>query len=322
MKQNTLSHHLADLTASGLVQVTRRRPVALLRRRSRHDRRLDRLPRARCGSRAARSPCPLALCPKGRRPMDPNIPDTDFDVLFICSGNSARSIFAEALLRDLGKGKFQAFSAGTRPNTELNPFALEILKRNGHDTSGLAVQAHLGVPAARRDRDGFRLHRLRHGGGRGMPALARPAHHRPLGLARPGESHGNGRRKGAWSLPRPTLRSAAPDHGLCRTAFRVASAGCRCNPVSMPSALTHKQRPDPHDPYRPQRPWPHRKACPARPDRHGCRGRDRAAERSRRRCRTARPADGIRLRPWPLAHAGRARRRGAGPERPDHPADA
>lgn len=69
--------------------------------------------------------------------MDRTTPDTDFDVLFICSGNSARSIFAEALLRDLGKGKFQAFSAGTRPNSELNPFALDILKRNGHDTSGL-----------------------------------------------------------------------------------------------------------------------------------------------------------------------------------------
>ena len=63
--------------------------------------------------------------------------DTDFNVLFICSGNSARSIFAEALLRDLGKGRFHAFSAGTRPNTELNPFAIEILGRNGHDTAGL-----------------------------------------------------------------------------------------------------------------------------------------------------------------------------------------
>ena len=66
--------------------------------------------------------------------------DTDFDVLFICSGNSARSIFAEVLLRDLGQGKFQSFSAGTRPNTELNPFALEVLRRNGHDISGLRAK--------------------------------------------------------------------------------------------------------------------------------------------------------------------------------------
>ena len=63
--------------------------------------------------------------------------DSNFHALFICSGNSARSIFAEALLRDLGRGKFQAFSAGTRPNTELNPFALEVLKRNGHDVTDL-----------------------------------------------------------------------------------------------------------------------------------------------------------------------------------------
>ena len=55
-------------------------------------------------------------------------------------------IFAEALLRDLGQEKFQAFSAGSRPNTQLNTFALEVLKRNGHDigdlrskTSGRAV---------------------------------------------------------------------------------------------------------------------------------------------------------------------------------------
>ena len=137
MKQNTLSHHLADLTASGLVQVTR------VGRSLYYAVDLDTtegligylaldVGRARPDLLA-----PLLSAPKDAAQMDPNIPDTDFDVLFICSGNSARSIFAEALLRDLGKGKFQAFSAGTRPNTELNPFALEILKRNGHDTSGL-----------------------------------------------------------------------------------------------------------------------------------------------------------------------------------------
>ncbi len=66
-----------------------------------------------------------------------DITATGFNVLFICSGNSARSIFAEALLRDIGGAKFRAFSAGTRPNTRLNPFALEVLKRNGHDVAGL-----------------------------------------------------------------------------------------------------------------------------------------------------------------------------------------
>ncbi|QYZ70065.1 metalloregulator ArsR/SmtB family transcription factor [Neotabrizicola shimadae] len=132
LKPNTLSHHLADLGAAGLVQVERQgrsllysvdleRAEALIGYLA-----LD-VGRAR----------PDLLAPLLGYRKDPDMLDTDFDVLFICSGNSARSIFAEALLRDLGKGKFQAFSAGTRPNTELNPFALEVLKRNGHDISGL-----------------------------------------------------------------------------------------------------------------------------------------------------------------------------------------
>ncbi len=63
-----------------------------------------------------------------------------FNVLFICSGNSARSIFAEALLRDLAPAKFHAFSAGTKPNTQLNPFALEVLARNGHAVDDLRAK--------------------------------------------------------------------------------------------------------------------------------------------------------------------------------------
>jgi protein-tyrosine-phosphatase len=76
--------------------------------------------------------------------------DTDFDVLFICSGNSARSIMAEALLRDLGRGKFRSHSAGTRPNSTLNPFALDVLERNGHDTGGLRAKhiSEFQVPGA------------------------------------------------------------------------------------------------------------------------------------------------------------------------------
>lgn len=137
LRQNTLSHHLADLVASGLVRVTR------VGRSLYYAVDLD-MTEALIGYLAldvgrARPDLlvPLLSAPKDSVHMDRTIPDTDFDVLFLCSGNSARSIFAEALLRDLGKGKFQAFSAGTRPNSALNPFALEILKRNGHDVAGL-----------------------------------------------------------------------------------------------------------------------------------------------------------------------------------------
>lgn len=66
-----------------------------------------------------------------------------YHVLFICTGNSARSIFAEALLRDLGGEKFVAHSAGIAPKSELNPTVLEILERNGHSPDGLRSQ-HVG----------------------------------------------------------------------------------------------------------------------------------------------------------------------------------
>jgi ArsR family transcriptional regulator, arsenate/arsenite/antimonite-responsive transcriptional repressor / arsenate reductase (thioredoxin) len=131
LKPNTLSHHLADLTASGLVGV-RREGRSLF-----YAVDLD-AAEALIGYLAldvGRARPDLLASLTSRK--DAAMRDTDFDVLFICSGNSARSIFAEALLRDLGKGKFQAFSAGYSPNSQLNPFALEVLERNGHDTSGL-----------------------------------------------------------------------------------------------------------------------------------------------------------------------------------------
>ena len=132
LKQNTLSHHLADLTASGLVNVTRQgRSLFYSVDLDTAEELIGYL--ALDVGRARPDLLATLLCAQ----KDAAMRDTDFDVLFICSGNSARSIFAEALLRDLGKGKFQAFSAGTRPNSELNPFALEILKRNGHDTADL-----------------------------------------------------------------------------------------------------------------------------------------------------------------------------------------
>ena len=62
------------------------------------------------------------------------MPDKLFNVLFLCTGNSARSILAEAILQREGIGKFNAFSAGSHPKGEVHPYALDLLKQLNHST--------------------------------------------------------------------------------------------------------------------------------------------------------------------------------------------
>ena len=74
--------------------------------------------------------------------------DKPYNVLFLCTGNSARSIIAECILNREGAGKFKAFSAGSNPNGEVHPYALDILQLQNFSTDGLRSKSwyEFGAP--------------------------------------------------------------------------------------------------------------------------------------------------------------------------------
>lgn len=67
--------------------------------------------------------------------------DTSFNVLFLCTGNSARSILAEAILNRAGGGRFRAFSAGSHPKGAVHPLALELLASRQYPVGGLGSKS-------------------------------------------------------------------------------------------------------------------------------------------------------------------------------------
>jgi protein-tyrosine-phosphatase len=64
-----------------------------------------------------------------------------YNVLFLCTGNSARSIIAEAILNKLGNGRFRAYSAGSRPKGTVNAHTFKLLQDLGYETSGLRLKS-------------------------------------------------------------------------------------------------------------------------------------------------------------------------------------
>jgi protein-tyrosine-phosphatase len=78
--------------------------------------------------------------------------DKVYNVLFLCTGNSARSIIAEKLIERFGRGRFRGFSAGSHPAGQVNPLAIELLRRNNYATEGLRSKdwSEFAVPGAPR----------------------------------------------------------------------------------------------------------------------------------------------------------------------------
>jgi arsenate reductase len=137
LKASTLSAYLSALSQAGLVcqervGTSRRYQVAMTEVR----RTFDYLLLDCC--RGRRKFCSPVSFPSatGNQLMS----DRKYKVLFICTGNSARSIFAESILRKEAGDRFEAYSAGTRPRSELNPFALDVLQQKGHDISVLRAK--------------------------------------------------------------------------------------------------------------------------------------------------------------------------------------
>ncbi|WOH80569.1 arsenate reductase ArsC [Bradyrhizobium sp. BEA-2-5] len=73
--------------------------------------------------------------------------DRVYNVLFLCTGNSARSVLAESIMRKDGRGRFCSFSAGSQPKGRINPFALKVLERENYPTDGMRSKSWLEFAA-------------------------------------------------------------------------------------------------------------------------------------------------------------------------------
>jgi ArsR family transcriptional regulator, arsenate/arsenite/antimonite-responsive transcriptional repressor / arsenate reductase (thioredoxin) len=141
LKPSTLSVYLAALERAGLI-VSKRDGKSILYRIDLNEvGQLIAYLVADCCRGRPELCLPLAAGALQRLEGETPVGDRPFNVLFICTGNSARSIMAESILRKDGVGSFRAYSAGSRPKGAVNPFALKVLQSYGYPVDGLASKS-------------------------------------------------------------------------------------------------------------------------------------------------------------------------------------
>ena len=176
------------------------------------------------------------------------MPDRVCNVLFLCTGNTARSILAEGILRKDGAGRFNAFSGGSQPKGSRQPARDQGARCAGLSHGRIPVEELGRVRQARRSADGFHFHGLRQRRGRGLPDLAWASRDGALGHRGSRRRPGKRDRKGArlrpgrqvpenadFALPQPAPRLARPDRP--RLAACARSAMPRARPHAGPRSL-------------------------------------------------------------------------------------